>query len=473
MSPEAMDRTTIGAIATPEGFGGIGVIKLSGPEAVNIACSMFRRGGPGTDNRFGACSEESLENWRLYYGYIFDPEGGRVFDEVLLAVMRAPYSYTREDVVEIQAHAGPKVLNKILELLISKGIRPAQPGEFTRRAFINGRIDLTQAEAVADLINASSDAAVDMAVSQIAGGLNSFLVPIRDALMSVLGTIEAAVDFPEAIGDEIDASGLTRSLSAKVIEPLQELINSYETGRYLRGGLRVTIVGGPNVGKSSLLNCLVNSERAIVTDVPGTTRDCIEASLIAKGFSLVLADTAGLRKDPDAVERLGIKKTREYIGSADIILFVVDAGHSVGHEDLCIFDELPRDRRIVVVNKSDLPEEQKKFQLSPEWNAFPCVFVSALYGHGMSELLDALTGMASASASGVNPEFVPNWRQKTLLDKMHRSVSQAVSALERPHSLELASIDLREAVYALDEITGRYVSADVLDRIFDSYCVGK
>ncbi|MCF8111014.1 MAG: tRNA uridine-5-carboxymethylaminomethyl(34) synthesis GTPase MnmE [Desulfobacteraceae bacterium] len=477
MNPEeSMHRSTIAAIATPEGFGGVGVIKVSGPDALFVVSSVFAHGPPDPDRAGSpdaAAKPDSFLSWRLYYGYIFDPEAGRVIDEVILAVMKAPRTYTREDVVEIQAHAGPRVLHSILDLLIARGIRPAQPGEFTRRAFLNGRIDLTRAEAVADLVNATSDAAVDMAVSQISGGLASVLGKVREALVSVLSSVEATIDFPEAAGDEIDTGALVQALYENVRQPVDELIKAYEAGHFLRDGVKVVIAGSPNVGKSSLMNCMVNKERAIVTDIPGTTRDCIEASLAVRGSPVVLVDTAGLRPDPDAVESLGIEKARQYIDSADIILFVVDIRAAVSSEELRIFDELPLAGKIIVVNKTDLPVHQRRFELPSQWSGFPCVYVSALYGDGISELIDVIADMASNAAYVAKPGFVPNWRQKVQLDRLLRAVSGAASGLGRDQSLELVSIDLREALFAVDEISGRYVSADILDRIFSSYCIGK
>ncbi|MFP4452508.1 MAG: tRNA uridine-5-carboxymethylaminomethyl(34) synthesis GTPase MnmE [Desulfosalsimonas sp.] len=476
MSPESMDRSTIAAIATPEGFGGIGIIKVSGPDAFSVAGSVFMHGSYDPDNRQtseSAGKNLSFSPWRLYYGHIVDPDSGRMIDEVVLAVMPAPRSYTREDVVEIQAHAGPKVLHSILDLLITRGVRPARPGEFTRRAFTNGRIDLTQAEAVADLIKATSDAAVDMAVSQISGGLTSMLASIRETIISVLTTVEAAVDFPDSVDDEINTDMLVHALYADVEKPVQELLSAYEAGRFLRDGLNVVIAGGPNVGKSSLMNRLVNKERSIVTDIPGTTRDCIEATFTARGLPVVLVDTAGLRSDPGFVEGLGIEKARQYIESADFILYVVDVSAPVTSEDLQFCEELPRGRGIIVVNKCDLPKHQRRFERPAQWQGLPFAQISALYGEGVPELIDLLADSLSQAAAAAQPEFVPNWRQKVQLDRLSCAVSDAALGLKQGDSLELVSIDLRDALLAVDEITGRYVSDDILDRIFSSYCIGK
>ncbi|MBS3756484.1 MAG: tRNA uridine-5-carboxymethylaminomethyl(34) synthesis GTPase MnmE [Desulfobacterales bacterium] len=471
-----MDRSTIAAIATPEGIGGIGIIKISGPKALDLASAVFRRGSGFDDENGGgprAGLSDEFRSWRMYYGRICEPVTGRVLDEAVLAVMRAPHSYTREDVVEIQAHAGPKVLQNILDLLISQGARPADPGEFTRRAFVNGRIDLTQAEAVADLINATSDAAVDMAVSQISGGLRSYLESVRQALLSVLTTLEAAIDFPDAVGEDIDTEVQIGILQDAVLDPIRDLIQTYEAGHFLRDGLQAVIVGGPNVGKSSLMNRLVNRNRAIVTEIPGTTRDCIEATLINQGFPVIFADTAGLREDPDPVERMGIEKTREYLESADIVLFVVDAGCPARSGDLRLFEELADKRVILVVNKSDLSAPDRQFDQPPRWAQVPCVHVSALYGTGIDELRQRIADCSIYSDGMQNRRFIPNWRQKSLLDQIYQAVSDALTGLHGHGSFELASIDLREGLSRVDEITGHYVAPDVLDGIFSQHCIGK
>ncbi|MCF8028965.1 MAG: tRNA uridine-5-carboxymethylaminomethyl(34) synthesis GTPase MnmE [Desulfobacteraceae bacterium] len=471
-----MDRSTIAAIATPEGTGGIGIIKISGPDALNLANAVFRR-SPGSGESDGSGSGDTgFRSWRMYFGHICVPETGRILDEVVLAVMRAPHSYTREDVVEIQAHAGPRVLHNILDLLVSRGIRLAGPGEFTRRAFVNGRIDLTQAEAVADLINATSDAAVDMAVSQVSGELKAYLDSVRQALLSVLSSLEAGIDFPDAVDEaDIGPGAQARILQDAALVPLRELIQSYEAGHFLRDGLQAVIVGGPNVGKSSLMNCLVNRNRSIVTEIPGTTRDCIEVSFINQGVPLTLADTAGLRENPEPVERLGIEKTREYLATADIVLFVVDAGSPVRSGDRRLFDELAQTgkRVILVVNKSDLAQPDRRFDLPAGWAESPCVYVSALYGNGIDQLRQRIADCSLCSVDPQNRRFIPNWRQKALLDQALQAVSDGVDRLCDRISFELASIDLREALSCLDEITGHYVAPDVLDRIFNQHCVGK
>ncbi|MFO7861460.1 MAG: tRNA uridine-5-carboxymethylaminomethyl(34) synthesis GTPase MnmE [Desulfosalsimonas sp.] len=469
-----MDSSTIAAVATPEGTGGIGVIRVSGPDAITAVAAVFRRapfGQKPSDSDTDASG--GFKSWRMYLGHIFDPVSGTLIDEVILAVMRAPYSYTREDVVEIQAHGGSRVLEKILNLLISYGIRPAQPGEFTRRAFINGRVDLTQAEAVADLINARSDASLDMAVSQMTGQLSNVVSSIRQSLVSVLGSLEAAIDFPEAAGDEMDDAGQGLRLSIEVLQQINQLREAYESGRFLRQGVQAVIIGRPNVGKSSLMNCLLNQQRAIVTEIAGTTRDCIEAFLTTRGVSMVVADTAGLRRDPDPIERLGIEKTQEYMASADIVLHVLDVSLPLDDEDVAIYEQLMDKPVVIVINKTDLAGHEKVLHLSPAMEEAPCMAVSALHGTGIDELKQRIADMVFSSVASAGHGFIPNWRQKCLLDQAAEAVSKVIAGLENQRLPELVSIDLHEAISAIDEITGKYVETDVLDEIFSRYCVGK
>ncbi|MCF8028718.1 MAG: tRNA uridine-5-carboxymethylaminomethyl(34) synthesis GTPase MnmE [Desulfobacteraceae bacterium] len=469
-----MDSSTIAAVATPEGNGGIGIIRVSGPEAIAAVTAVFRRAFYG-QNPSGSDTDagEGFQSWRMYLGHILDPVSGSLIDEVILVVMHAPHSYTREDVVEIQAHGGSRVLEKILNLLISQGIRPAQPGEFTRRAFINGRMDLTQAEAVADLITARSDAALDMAVSQMTGQLSDVVSSIRQSLVSVFGSLEAAIDFPEAAGDEIDDSGQSLRLSREVFQQINQLREAYESGRFLRQGVQTVIIGRPNVGKSSLMNCLLNQQRTIVTEIPGTTRDCIEASLTTRGVSVLVTDTAGLRKDPDPIERLGIEKTREYMASADIVLHVLDFSRPIDDEDVVIYDQLTDKPVVLVINKADLADHEKVLRLPPAMQEAACMEVSALQGTGIEALKQRIADMVLSSVAVSGPGFIPNWRQKCLLDQAAEAVSKVVSGLESRRLPELISIDLQEGLSAIDEISGRHVETDVLDEIFSRYCVGK
>ncbi len=329
-----MDNSTIAAIATPGGRGGIGIIKISGPKAVLIAKVIFSPADQQSTSESGkrsslkTATRAGYQSHRLNYGHIIDPGTGRIVDEVLLSVMKAPRSYTREDVVEINAHGGQAALNAILELVCKHGARIAEPGEFTQRAFLNGRIDLTQAEAVIDIINARTNKFLQVATAQVEGKLRRSIEQIREFLIELLTRAEAAIDFPDDVKDIAEPERTAAEIEARVIKPLRTLIQYHVDGRVLRDGLKVAVIGRPNVGKSSLLNCLVQKERAIVTDVPGTTRDMIEEALNIDGYSVILTDTAGLHDTDDPIETLGIEKTIENVNGADLVLFMVEANTS-------------------------------------------------------------------------------------------------------------------------------------------------
>ena len=355
-----MDNSTIAAIATPSGRGGIGIIKLSGPDAVSIATAIFypidskstanTKKRPPIDEKFS----DPLDSHRLYYGHVVDPESDRVLDEVLLSVMKAPRTYTREDVVEINAHGGPVAVHALLELVLKQGARLADPGEFTKRAFLNGRIDLTQAEAVIDIINARTDKSLHLAAAQIDGRLRRQLESIRDYLIELITRIEAAIDFPEDVEEIVDPPATIKGIKSNTVEPLLRLIQHHTEGNVLRDGFKVAVVGRPNVGKSSLLNCLLQKDRAIVTSVPGTTRDTIEETLNIAGLPVIIADTAGLHDTDDPIESIGIEKTLENVNGADLVLFMVEAHVPPTAEDTYIFEKIQSKPYIIVVNKIDL-----------------------------------------------------------------------------------------------------------------------
>lgn len=334
-----MKTATIAAVATPPGTGGVGIIKISGPEALKIAATLFRSCKNDNNPNRAERSDRfpiNFQSHRLYYGHIVDPETEDHVDEVLLAVMRAPRSYTREDVVEIQAHAGAAVLRVILALVLRQGARMAEPGEFTQRAFLNGRIDLTQAEAVIDIINAKAETALKIANNQVSGQLKLAVENIRSILLDVLVQIEAAIDFPEDVSEILSSTGLETKLRREVAVPILDLMRHYRDGCIYRDGLKLAIVGRPNVGKSSLLNCLLKKERAIVNALPGTTRDLIEDSFQVQGVPVMITDTAGLHEAEDPVEKIGIQKARECLKTADLILQVIDGSEALtvdDHED--------------------------------------------------------------------------------------------------------------------------------------------
>jgi tRNA modification GTPase len=475
-----MENSTIAAIATSGGRGGIGIIKLSGSKARAIASAIFSPPGgeqprrPGRSRCIHVGSENGFESHRLYYGHIYDPENGRVLDEVLLSVMKAPRSYTREDVVEINAHGGQIAVNAILELVLRCGARLAEPGEFTKRAFLNGRIDLTQAEAVIDIINARTAKSLSMAAGQATGNLKRQVELIRAYLIELLTRTEAGIDFPEDVEEIVDPKTAVAGIRAEVIQPLQSLIQQHIEGNVLREGLKVAVVGRPNVGKSSLLNCLVQKERAIVTALPGTTRDTIEESLNIKGYPVVLVDTAGLHATSDPIETIGIEKALESIRRADLILFVVEANCALAGEDHKIFEQVKSKPIIVVINKIDLVNEANCFAISDEWGSIGCVRISALYDRGIDFLKERIV----ETAFGKNPidideKVIPNLRQKVLLADSLKAAEAIEQLLTNGHPVELVAIHLQDAIESLGQILGISVKVDVLDQIFSRFCIGK
>jgi len=471
-----MDRSTIAAIATPVGSAGIGIIRISGPDALSIGSSIFRRSRSASDplNAAGRHMPPPNESHRLVHGHVLDPESGRVLDEVLLATMAAPHSYTREDVVEINSHSGLVVLKNILELVLSKGARLAEPGEFTKRAFINGRIDLTQAEAVMDVVNARSDKALEIATAHLKGEFRARVESLRDFLVDLHAQMEAAIDFPEDVGEIFEPAAVAADLQRKVLKPLEDLVRHYLQAHVLRDGLVLAVAGRPNVGKSSLMNRLIKKERVIVSAVPGTTRDFVEESVNIQGIPIIVADTAGLHETQDPVEVIGIQKTREYIGGADLVLFVVDASCDPTKEDYFIYDTLNGKNVILVLNKSDLVAEDTSCKKPVSWNKLPCVSVSALYGHNLEALKNLIVSvcLGDFKLEGRNT-IVPNLRHKLALEQCVAAIQSVIGGLKENLPAELIAIDLSEAIDRLGEITGLSVKKDVLDLIFSRFCIGK
>ncbi len=465
------ETATIAAVSTPAGKGGIGIVRISGPEAQDIAGKLFhphRRCGAGPQEK------QNFGLHRLYYGQIVDPTDGAPVDEVLMAVMKAPHSYTREDVVEFQAHAGPVALRRILELVVSSGARMAEAGEFTKRAFLNGRIDLSQAEAVIDMIEARTEAAGKRAGLQLAGSLRDRVSSLREALRNTLVTIEAGIDFPEEVEETFEAEDLAATIERRVLLPLQGLVSGVDHGRILRDGLRLGIVGRPNVGKSSLMNRLLEAERVIVTEIPGTTRDAVEESIDIQGIPVVITDTAGLQKTEDPVERLGVKKSLDIIERSDMVLFVVDGSLSPAEEEQDLFQMMPRDRTLLVVNKIDKIQPGRPHRLPENWRQVPSVQISALYNRQIDALKEHIARMALGErAQEIEYGLLPNLRHKMLLEGAADAVSSAIVSLREGEPLELTAISMQEGVRCLGRILGIEVTEDVLDDIFKRFCIGK
>jgi tRNA modification GTPase len=475
-----MKNSTIAAIATPAGSGGIGIVKISGDNAFSIARSIFQRVHWQENAEIDShpvpilSSLDSLKSHRLYYGHIFDPQNEQVLDEVLLAVMKAPYSYTREDVVEIQAHSGYIGLKAIMDVVLRQGARLAEPGEFTKRAFLKGRIDLTQAEAVIDVITAKTDTALAIATTQMSGKMKTSIESIRDSMLETLAAIEAAIDFPDDVGEVVETEEIVTVILERVIDPLKDLLQQYNSAHVLRDGLKVAVVGRPNVGKSSLMNCLIQKDRAIVTAIPGTTRDLIEETLNLQGIPVIITDTAGLHQTNDPIEEIGISKAHESINQSDLILFMIEAGSDVTREDKHIYQKYQNRNMILVINKIDLLGEAERFDLPPSWNLCPQVRISALYNMGVDALKkrivsNSLTDMNTDASNRI----VPNLRHKIALEQSLSAISNAIYGLQTAVPFELLAIDIQEAIDRLGDIIGTNVREDVLDQIFSRFCVGK
>jgi tRNA modification GTPase len=463
ISPDTAD--TIAAISTPLGEAGIGIVRLSGPTAEAIARRLFRPHRPRPQWR----------SHRLYLGHIVAPEG-EIVDEVMVSFMRAPHTYTREDVVEINCHSGYGVLRRILDLALAAGARLARPGEFTLRAFLSGRLDLTQAEAVLEVIQARTATHLQVAAEHLHGGLGERLSRVRQDLLDLLARVEAALDFPEEAG-ELSGAALQEGLEIQR-ESLQALADTYEAGRLLREGLLVVIAGRPNVGKSSLLNRLLDMERAIVTEIPGTTRDLVEEAITLGGVVVRFSDTAGLRPAQDRVEELGISRTRERLQQADLVLYLVDGSAPLTPEDQAGLAELAGRRGLAVINKIDLPQKISADALLSCTN-WPPTKISAKTGRGIEALKEKIAALALGGGLQVQGEIITQARHHQHLGQCLAYLGQARELLapyekdEKEPPWELVALELTAAVRELGEITGEEVGEAILDRIFGQFCLGK
>lgn len=447
-------RDTIAAIATPAGPGGIGVVRASGPDCARLAASVVRRQRPG-----------AWQSHRLYRGQVLAGDD-TVLDDALAVLMRAPHSLTGEDVLELHCHGSPLILRLALQSLLRRGARAAEPGEFTKRAFLNGRIDLTQAEAVLELVGARTADAAGQAAELLDGALSRHLAGVRERLIRAKGLLEVAIDFsdedvgldPRAIAAAIDAArDATRAVLA-----------TYARGVLLRHGLRVALVGAPNVGKSSLLNALLGSERAIVTAQPGTTRDVIEESIDCDGIPVALADTAGLRDTADEVERLGVERARARADTADLVLLVLDGSSP----PTTVPSWLDGERYLAVLNKADLPCAWNAAALAALASQAPVVHVSALRGEGLDDLRRAIVRRTGARPSEGVPTL-SNARQHAGLVKVDTSLRQAADAIRDQVPPDLVAVDVQAALDHLGEVTGAITNDDVLDAVFREFCLGK
>jgi tRNA modification GTPase len=454
---------TIAAISTPMGQGGIGIVRLSGAGAVAIADRVFRPGGKRTP--------AAAKTFSVLYGHVVDPSRGEEIDEVLVTVMRQPRSYTREDVVEINCHGGMIAVRRILDLLLAEGARLAEPGEFTKRAFLNGRISLAQAEAVMDLISARTEEGLKIAAEQLKGGLSGELVRLRESLVDICAHAEAHIDFPEEEIEPETSSGMIARIGA-VKAGLERLSKTFEEARFFREGLSVAIVGRPNVGKSSLLNALLRKDRAIVTEVPGTTRDTIEEYLNIQGVPVRIVDTAGIRNADGAVEREGIRRSLDALETADFTIAVLDGSEPLHADDIEILKRIKEKAAVIAINKSDLG-----LRISPEEKSFQgkeCVRISALRSEGIEELKSVVVRSSLRDWKEEREgTVVTNIRHKQALDRSAAALGRAAGILAAGRPLEIFAIEMREAADSVGEITGAVTTDEILNRIFNDFCIGK
>ena len=479
-----MQNDTIAAIATPPGIGGIGVVRVSGPEAFAFVHPLVRQPGGCTD---------IPPSHLLTYGEIVDPATEEIVDEVLAAFMCAPRTYTREDVVEIQGHGGPLVLQRILRLVLAQGARMANPGEFTLRAFLNGRLDLAQAEAVMDLIDAQTEAGQRLAMQQLRGHISTRLQEARQSILAVVARIEASIDFPEEEVPTPQPEEL-RSLITIGLRQVDALLAGSEQGRLYRQGLRTAIIGRPNVGKSSLLNALLRSERAIVTPIAGTTRDTVEEVANLRGIPLHLIDTAGITPGDDPVEQIGVQRSRSAAESADVVLLVFDGAEQLTGQDRQVSEELKimgfgggADTAlqastargtlrpvVVVINKADRERRLEIEKVHSMWPGAPFVVTSTLSGEGLPELEETVANLVLAGKTlHSESALVTSARHQEALRLAADHLQASLVSLDRGLPLDFVSIDLRAAYDALGEITGETASDDLLDKIFSEFCIGK
>lgn len=450
---------TIAAISTPPGQGGIGIVRISGKDAILMADKIF----------YSPKKKKLIKSptHRMHYGFILDPSDEEIVDEVLVSVMKSPNTYTREDIIEINCHGGAVPLRRILEIALQEGARLAEPGEFTRRAFINGRIDLAQAEAVLDVINSLTIQSQKSSMNQLRGTLSKKIDSIRDKLIELTAFVEAHIDFPE---DDISSLSSTemKEMAINILNSIKKLIESARFGVVLREGVKTAIAGRPNVGKSSLLNALLEQDRAIVTEIPGTTRDVIEEHLNIQGIPVRIMDTAGIRDVRDIAEQEGVKRSVRTIDEADLVLLILDGSEPLHATDERLIERSKSKNGLILINKTDLPQ---KINIK-KYNG-KIVYISAKTGEGLKELRNEMVEAILGGKIEYGPEIVTNIRHVHALGRANESLNKFITGIRNQISPEFLSIELREALDSIGEIQGVTTTDDILNKIFDSFCIGK
>ena len=456
---------TIAAISTAPGEGAIGIVRISGDLAISIASSIYQ------------CGTKQLEEQKthtIHYGHIVDPKSGEVYDEVMVSVLRAPKTFTREDIVEINCHGGIVAINRVLQLVLRMGARLAEPGEFTKRAFLNGRIDLSQAEAVMDLIRAKTDKSMQLAMRQLDGQLSNLIQNLRQEILNTLAQVEVNIDYPEYDDVEEMTLQLLREKTQQVLQGIRALLNTASQGKILRDGLKTAIVGRPNVGKSSLLNVLLREEKAIVTDIAGTTRDTIEEYVNVRGVPLQLIDTAGIRETDDVVEKIGVERSRKALKEADFVLLLLNQSETLQEEDIRLLETTKGMKRIILFNKTDLPSKLSKEDIAPYAQAEEIVTTSMLNKEGIDQLEEKIAGyFFQGQMNERDATYLSNTRHIALLEKAEQALVEVQNGIEMEMPVDLIQIDFTRAWDLLGEITGDSVQDELLTQLFSQFCLGK
>ena len=456
---------TIAAISTAPGEGAIGIVRISGDLAISIASSIYQ------------CGTKKLEEQKthtIHYGHIVDPKSGEIYDEVMVSVLRAPKTFTREDIVEINCHGGIVAINRVLQLVLRMGARLAEPGEFTKRAFLNGRIDLSQAEAVMDLIRAKTDKSMQLAMRQLDGQLSHLIQNLRQEILNTLAQVEVNIDYPEYDDVEEMTLQLLREKTQQVLQGIRALLNTASQGKILRDGLKTAIVGRPNVGKSSLLNVLLREEKAIVTDIAGTTRDTIEEYVNVRGVPLQLIDTAGIRETDDVVEKIGVERSRKALKEADFVLLLLNQSEILQEEDVRLLETTKGMKRIILFNKTDLPSKLSTEDIAPYAKEEEIVTTSMLNKEGIDQLEEKIAGyFFQGQMNERDATYLSNTRHIALLEKAEQALVEVQNGIEMEMPVDLIQIDFTRAWDLLGEITGDSVQDELLTQLFSQFCLGK
>ncbi|HHB0114403.1 TPA: tRNA uridine-5-carboxymethylaminomethyl(34) synthesis GTPase MnmE [Staphylococcus aureus] len=459
-----MDLDTITSISTPMGEGAIGIVRLSGPQAVEIADKLYK----------GKHLLNDVPSHTINYGHIIDPESKEVVEEVMVSVLRAPKTFTREDIIEINCHGGILTINRVLELTMTYGARMAEPGEFTKRAFLNGRIDLSQAEAVMDFIRSKTDRASKVAMNQIEGRLSDLIKKQRQSILEILAQVEVNIDYPEYDDVEDATTEFLLEQSKEIKQEINRLLDTGAQGKIMREGLSTVIVGKPNVGKSSMLNNLIQDNKAIVTEVAGTTRDVLEEYVNVRGVPLRLVDTAGIRETEDIVEKIGVERSRKALSQADLILFVLNNNEALTQEDYTLYEVVKNEDVIVIVNKMDLEQNIDINEVKDMIGDTPLIQTSMLKQEGIDELEIQIRDLFfGGEVQNQDMTYVSNSRHISLLKQARQTIQDAIDAAESGVPMDMVQIDLTRTWEILGEIIGETVSDELIDQLFSQFCLGK